>query len=584
VPVFLEQDLWGFLGFDDCTEEREWSTESLTALLMAAGLFGSKLARLEIEERYRTLVEMAVEGIVVHDGIRILDANPGILRTLGYTLDEVIGQGPFDFVAPEDRVASMERVSAGSTDPYEVRLRCKDGTWLPVEFRGQVGRYRNKPVRVVTIRDLTARKLAEESERRLLLEHVARERAEGAAKRAAFLAEASHILTSSFDYYTTLSRFAHLAVPFLGDYCIVDVVEDGSVRRIATAHADPEKEPLVRQLERFPPRDASNPIMRCYRSGQSVLAGPDELTPDAISGDSEHREILAQLAPKFGVFAPMKERGGVLGVITFCSCDPERTYAADELAFAEDIASRAALAIRNAQLFRQAGEATREHDELLAIVVHGLRNPLNTILNAAGLLLDTLATDAPRRWADMIRRAGSHMNRLVQDLLEATKLKQGRLTMEPASQSVDALIGDTVLMLRQLAEARRIRLEIERQDSPLRVRADNARMLQVFSNLVGNALKFTPEGGVVRIGCERIGAEVRFAVTDTGPGIPPDQIPHLFGRYWQADSLDRRGVGLGLSIAQGIVEAHGGRIWVESRRGAGSTFFFTLPVGSDAEP
>jgi signal transduction histidine kinase len=110
------------------------------------------------------------------------------------------------------------------------------------------------------------------------------------------------------------------------------------------------------------------------------------------------------------------------------------------------------------------------------------------------------------------------------------------------------------------------------------VLADGSRVLQVLSNLVGNAIKFTPDGGSVRIACAADGESARFSVTDTGPGIPPEQIPQLFGRFWQADSADRRGVGLGLSIAKGIVEAHGGRIWVESRVGAGSTFHFTLPL------
>jgi signal transduction histidine kinase len=136
-------------------------------------------------------------------------------------------------------------------------------------------------------------------------------------------------------------------------------------------------------------------------------------------------------------------------------------------------------------------------------------------------------------------------------------------------------------MLRPLAAGRSIHLESGVDAGLPRALFDSARILQVISNLVGNAVKFTPMQGRVSIRCERATDEVRFAITDTGPGIPPEQLPHIFGRFWQANARDRRGVGLGLPIAKGIVEAHGGRIWVESKPGAGSTFYFTLPVARD---
>jgi signal transduction histidine kinase len=133
-------------------------------------------------------------------------------------------------------------------------------------------------------------------------------------------------------------------------------------------------------------------------------------------------------------------------------------------------------------------------------------------------------------------------------------------------------------MLRPLATAASLELRAEIADNVSTVSADSARLLQVLSNLVGNAIKFTPKGGFITIRIEPLGDELRFAVSDTGPGIPPDQLPHIFGRFWQANRKDRRGIGLGLAIAKGIVEVHGGRIWVESQLGEGSNFYFTIPV------
>jgi signal transduction histidine kinase len=150
--------------------------------------------------------------------------------------------------------------------------------------------------------------------------------------------------------------------------------------------------------------------------------------------------------------------------------------------------------------------------------------------------------------------------------------------MDPKAEMPGVLINDTVDMLRPLATGSTIRLEADFPDNLPMVFADSARIQQVLSNLVGNAVKFTPREGVVTVCAERIEAEVRFAVIDTGAGIPAEQLPHIFGRFWQARTSDRRGIGLGLAIAKGIVEGHNGRIWVESHVGLGSTFYFTLPA------
>ena len=182
----------------------------------------------------------------------------------------------------------------------------------------------------------------------------------------------------------------------------------------------------------------------------------------------------------------------------------------------------------------------------------------------------------------MVHRAAERMNRLIQDLLDVRRIDSGRMAIELRAEAVDGLLKEAMDMLRPLATAASLELDCDVDRTLPRIAADSARVLQVLSNLVGNAVKFTPAGGRVRLRAEPADREVRFSVSDTGTGIPADQLPHIFGRFWQGTSVDRRGIGLGLAIAKGIVEAHGGRIWVESEVGTGSQFIFTLPIAESS--
>jgi signal transduction histidine kinase len=268
-----------------------------------------------------------------------------------------------------------------------------------------------------------------------------------------------------------------------------------------------------------------------------------------------------------------------VGVLVLYSSESGRQFNEDDLALAEELARRAALAVENARLYHEAQLATRARDQMLGIVAHDLRNPLNTILMASELLEELLAPDAQKsRQVKMVRRAGKQMNHLIQDLLDVKRIENGRLAVEPRAVRAIALLNEAVEMLRSLATARGLDLALEPTDELPMVKADAQRIHQVFSNLIGNAIKFTPRGGRISVSGRHRGNDVHMGVTDTGPGIPAEQIPHVFGQFWQATGADRRGIGLGLAIAKGIVEAHEGRIWVESTLGEGSSFYFTLPV------
>ena len=259
--------------------------------------------------------------------------------------------------------------------------------------------------------------------------------------------------------------------------------------------------------------------------------------------------------------------------------------AADDLAVAEELAGRAALAVENCRLYVESRQATRTRDEVLRIVAHDLRNPLNTIGLSAGLVREILphGMAGERRQLDIIERSVGRANRLIQDLLDVARMEAGRLTVNQAPVETGLLIREAVELHRNLAAEKSVRLDTDvRPDLPP-VSADRERVLQVFANLIGNAIKFTPDGGRVTVRAEGVDGRVRFSVTDTGPGIPEQQLRRLFDPFWQARA-GVEGAGLGLPIARGIVEAHGGRMDVMSEVGVGSTFSFTLPVAGTEAP
>jgi len=253
-----------------------------------------------------------------------------------------------------------------------------------------------------------------------------------------------------------------------------------------------------------------------------------------------------------------------------------------------DVTKQRRVEVDNVRLVGEAQDALRAREDLLAIVSHDLRNPLGVVLASTALLLKSnLPPDKQeraRRQVEAIQRAGNRMNRLIRDLLDFASIQAGRLSVSLRPQDVAAMVNEVLEVTEPLASAKSLRLTADVAPD-LAIRCDHDRVIQLFSNLVGNAVKFTPDGGTITVRATPDGEVVRFAVADTGPGIPADELPHVFDRYYQAQRKNRDGIGLGLSIARGIVEAHGGRIWVESQgvEGEGTTFFFTLPLG-DSPP
>jgi signal transduction histidine kinase len=303
----------------------------------------------------------------------------------------------------------------------------------------------------------------------------------------------------------------------------------------------------------------------------------------AIASNEEHAQVLRQLEPRSLLVVPLVARGRTLGALGLFSARPGRRYGPDDRLLAVELGRRAALAVDNARLYQEAREAVAARDEVLSIVSHDLGNPLSAIRVSARVLdrfLDGGEIGLARPQLDGIRAAALQMERLIKDLLEVRRIELGRLRLVPRPEPVQQMVAEAVQSLRAIAEEQGVTLESQVEDGlPATIRADADRIQQVFSNLVGNALRYTPPGGVVTVGARTDEDGVVFSVSDTGPGIPAEDLPRVFDRFWQARQQGSHGLGLGLAIAKGITEAHGGRVAVDSELGRGSRFSFTIPLG-----
>ncbi|WP_434044493.1 MULTISPECIES: ATP-binding protein [Sorangium] len=314
------------------------------------------------------------------------------------------------------------------------------------------------------------------------------------------------------------------------------------------------------------------------------------LTDEEIASDPTCADVLSrapsELHPRSLLAAPLRGRDGqCIGSIQLLDRRDGPFVESDEVLLTQ-LAQSASVALENARLYNEAQAATRARDDLLAIVSHDLRNPLNTIAITASLLRSDLLQrkdgeeDDAVQLVDRMDRGIQRMTRLIEDLLDASRIEAGRLVVSPRVERGGALVREALEAAASLAEAKGCRVTQGPLDAGLEVLADRDRVLQVFSNLLGNALKFTPKGGIVSVSLCRVADLARFSVADTGPGIPPEHQPHLFDRYWKASQESRTGAGLGLYIARGIVEAHHGTVAVESTPGHGTTIHFTLPLAS----
>jgi signal transduction histidine kinase len=400
------------------------------------------------------------------------------------------------------------------------------------------------------------------------------------------LAEAGEALAASLDGDEMLRRVAVVAARAVGGWCVVRVGALGAQTACAAAHHQAGRSPALQALLHASPFDpaGAHPVARAIRTGEASLLEGSEPTIAAAFPDPAQREQVREMGAASGLVVPLQARGRTLGALILVRGAEQPAFDGDDLALAGELARRTAMGVDNARLYRDSRAATQAREEVLAVVSHDLRNPLNAVL-LASVILDEYGDpgqlgERERLQVRTIRNAAEQMATLIHDLVEVVALEAGTRVLQRDPVQPARAMRAAAEMYHGLAAERGITLAVDAGADVPDVHADRARLLQVLGNLLGNAVKFTPSGGTVTVGAAPSGDGVGFWVSDTGPGIDPAHLPRLFDRFWQARRGDRAGLGLGLAIAKGIVDAHGGRIWAESVPGQGSTFFFTLPVAA----
>ena len=409
---------------------------------------------------------------------------------------------------------------------------------------------------------------------------------------ARFLADASAALAVLVDFDSTLQKVASLAVPHFADWASVDVLEDsGNLRRVAVAHVDPAKVQLARDLHcRFPPDpDAPTGVWNILRTGLPEIV--PEITDDMLVAsvkDDEFLSNLRELGLKSYIGVPLTVRGKTLGVLTFVVAESDHVYDETDLAVAKDLASRAAIAVENTQLYRELRDADRRKDEFLATLAHELRNPLAPIRN--GLQVLRLAggggemVDEAR---SMMERQLTHLVRLVDDLLEVSRITRNKLELRKERVALATVIHNAVETSRPLIEQFGHTLSVTLTPTPVHLDADPVRLAQVFSNLLNNAAKYTEPGGRIALTAESDGTQAVIRVRDNGLGIPLEAQPGIFEMFSQLTlNMERSqgGLGIGLTLVRRLTEMHGGTVEVHSDgSGQGSEFTVRIPLMRDVQ-
>ncbi len=521
------------------------------------------------EARYRTLFETTQDAImIVNDEGRYVEVNESLCRILKTPREKLVGAHFSEFIpthVQRDAEKGFHELKSFSAFEGEFPLAASDGAIVELDWTSRANFIPG--LHFCVARDITRRKRAAQGQK--------------------FLVEASSLMASSLNYETTLASVAQLAVPGLADWCTVDMLdENGALKRLAVTHVDPSKVEWAHELEkRFPvDMDAPRGVPNVLRTGKSELYSEisDAMLVESVK-DPEQLRILREIGFTSAMIVPLIANRRMLGTISFITAESHHHYDSEDLALAEDLARRAALAIDNARLYSMAQEANRIKDEFLATLSHELRTPLTAILGWAVMLRTTqFSEEAVSRALESIERNAKAQTQIVEDVLDVSRIITGKLRLDIRPLELAPVIQTSVDTLRPTAEAKGVRLQATIDEGAGAVAGDPARIQQIIWNMLSNAVKFTPKGGAVELRLERAGSHVRIIVSDTGAGIRREFLPYVFDRFRQADgSISRRhgGLGLGLAIVRHLVELHGGAVRAESAgEGHGATFTVELPT------
>ncbi len=517
------------------------------------------------------IVGIAADAVICMDGLqRITFFNQGAEKIFGWAPEEIIGQRIEVLIPERYRSRHEEQVAGFGRSHVKARrmgerkgisgLR-KNGEEFPAEAAISQVRQAQGVVYAVVLRDISVRKKFE--------------------RRQEFLAAAGERLASSYDSGEVLEHIVELAVPTLADGCILENCVDGGYRAGAVAHSDPVVDEVLRRITASGARQtpAGHPLSRVLETRAPVLIQKGAAAGIAEASTSpSYIDGIRAMNPQAALFLPLVARGQFIGVLSLFRST--REFDPDDRGFAEDIGRLAALALDNSRLLDAVRGSLRAQEEMVGVVSHDLRNPVAAIRMLSSALLKDSDNTAPgsKEGLALIAEAANQMDALIADLLDVTRLEAGMLPIAPEAVDASALLTEALRTLQPLVDEKRIEMAIQIGTNLPRVVADSERIQQALSNLVGNAIKFTPTGGKVVIEALAHSDRVTVRVADTGIGISEEDLPRVFDRYWQSARTNRQGAGLGLAIAKGIIESHGGSLWLESRIGEGTTAQFSLPI------
>jgi PAS domain S-box-containing protein len=495
---------------------------------------------------------------------RVKFMNPLAQALTGWKEPEALGK-PLEEVFKMVRL--IERRTGVWKDITSYSLIAKDGSERSIDAElTPICDANNTPMGIVCVfRDVSARK-------RLL-------------DRQRLMVTATGEVTSSLDRAIVLTRITSLIARSFADWCTIHLRDAcGAIRIAAVAHQHEAKDAAAQECVGATVHDdAAIEVRKVIQRANSMLCS--NITNDdwPINALGIQSRLASGLTAASAIVVPLTSYGQCFGALTIVSERRDRLFSKRDIGFMEELGRRVSHGIDNSQTYADARRAARMRGDALAVVSHDLRNPLASIsLHADQLLRTPVAPNQERilKNANAIQENAQRMIRLIDDLLDVGRIDSGRLSIELQRHRTTALVSEVFLTFETLASQRSINLVIATLPD-LELLCDRERILQVLSNLIGNALEFSPANYDVVISGEVRGAMFQFSVSDRAGGIAADQVAHVFERYWQAPKAVRRGSGLGLYISREIVEAHGGQIGVDVTPGEGSTFYFTIPLAAN---
>ena len=541
------------------------------------------------EKLFRALIENSSDAIalVSHEGL-FTYVSPSVQKILGFTPEELLGHNTLELFPPDHLPAALEQFDTVAKTPgltVTVEHTCihKDGSlrWLESTITNHLHDPHIQAF-VANFRDISERKQAEE--------------------RQHILDQVSNLVVSSLDQQITLTEIAQLLVPSLADYCRIAILdEQHQIQEIAVNHTDPEKVALVQALyDQY--KDQAEPVygvQKLLRTGQPELIS--NVSQDVLAHIQVHPDmldILTELALKSYMGVPLIAHGRIIGAITFSSVQPSREYTKADLYFAQELARRIASALDNVHLYRQAQAEIRERknveealresearkDEFISMASHELKTPLTSLKGFTNLLQRRLTKQGDKQALHFLARMEEQLDKLtklVSELLDVTKMQTGKLEFREERFFLNELVRETLENLQGTTETHHLQLE---EVTDVQVPGDKDRLGQVLINLLTNAIKYSPEADtiIVRVSSDEHNGIV--SVQDFGIGIAETHQEKIFERFYQVNDATEKtfsGLGIGLYISNEIVKRHHGRLWVKSAKGAGATFYVSLPLARE---